>query len=79
MQAETDIAAVILHISGKDRTVTGFQAPCRVAAIKGTGITVLPVDADKILAIRQILQRTGFTSLMVIVRCGLNQVTRLLR
>ena len=78
-QTKTDITAVVLDISGKYRTIAGFQTPCRRTAVESTGITVLSVNTDKILAGRQVLQRTGSSPLMVIVGSGFYQITCFLR
>ena len=73
------ILTVALFVDSKNRTVTRFQTESGMAAIKGAGIAVLTIDTYKIFTVRAILQGTGSTPLMIIVRGGFDAVAGTLR
>ena len=76
---EMYILTVALFVDSKNRTVTRFQTESGMAAIKGTSIAILSIDTYKIFTVRAILQGTGSTPLMIIVRGGFDAVTGTLR
>ena len=66
-QAEGNVPALGLVVDSKDGAVAGLHPVGGMAAIEGTGVAVLSVDADEVFPVRHILQPPGRPPIGIVV------------